>query len=48
MGEFIMDDEEERVKKCYVETITNLLKTCNDIGLLDLVIKLLQRSKVTA
>jgi len=43
-----MDDEEERVKNYYVEIITALIKKCNDIGLLDIIIKLLEKSNVTA
>jgi len=39
-----MDDEPEELKRIYEETITNLTKMCNDIELLDLIIKLLQKS----
>lgn len=43
-----MDGEPEKVKKFYEETITNLMKMCNDIELLDMIVILLQRSNATA
>lgn len=41
-------DEPERIKEFYEESITNLMKACNDIDLLDLIMKLLQQSNATA
>lgn len=38
-----MKDDVERDKKYYEETITDLIKKCNDIELLDLIIRLLQK-----
>lgn len=32
------------MKKFYIEQITNLLEKCQDIALLDLILKLLQKS----
>lgn len=40
-GGIIMEEGEG--KGYYVETITALIKKCNDIELLDLIVKLLQR-----
>jgi hypothetical protein len=37
-----MDDPEE-LKKHYVETINELIKKCDDIELLDLIIRLLRK-----
>lgn len=35
-------EEYEEVKNYYVNAISELLKTCNDIDLLDLILRLLQ------
>lgn len=35
-------DEYEELKNYYVNAITKLLKICNDIDLLDLILRLLQ------
>jgi len=40
-GGIIMDNE--KGKGYYVETITTLINKCNDIELLDLIVRLLQR-----
>ena len=36
-----MDDEYEELRKYYVDAITEKLKVCNDLELLDLILKLL-------
>jgi len=36
-----MDEEDEELRKYYVEAITEKLKVCNDTELLDLILKLL-------
>lgn len=41
----IMEDEQEKSKEYYEETIITLLKKCNDIELLDLIIRLLRRKE---
>lgn len=40
-----MEDEQEKSKEYYEETIITLLKKCNDIELLDLIIRLLRRKE---
>lgn len=39
-----MDDVAEEMKKEYVTEIYNLIKRCGDLSLLDLILKLLQKS----
>ncbi len=39
-----MDDVAEEMKKEYVTEIYNLIKRCSDLSLLDLILKLLQKS----
>ena len=41
-----MDDEHEGCKKYYVDAINKLLEACNDIELLKLILKILQKSKL--
>lgn len=37
-------DEGDEIRKCYVSTITNLLVSCCDIELLEIILKLLEKS----
>jgi len=41
-----MDDEYEKIRKHYVETIIDLLKKCKDLELLILILKLLEKTKL--
>lgn len=43
-GEISMEKEVDDVKRFYEETITDEIKKCNDIEMLDLILKLLQMS----
>lgn len=40
-----MEDEQEKSKDYYVETIITLTKRCNDIELLDFIVRLLRRKE---
>lgn len=42
-----MDDEHEKIKKYYTASIAKMLDECNDIELLELILKILQKSKLT-
>ena len=41
----IMEDEQEKPKKYYEDTVMDLTRKCDDIELLDLIIRLLRRKE---